>query len=158
MVKRMLDIENIGRIGQMFIKGELLEEILIDPYTCDEDDTDYNIPAFNELKAVLMKIERMNPDLFVTGVLWCRYKANRRMAIPVIAGKAHPTVGWIISPCDESLQIALDEGINTRLELQDGRVTHYFPVRTTTDRIVGALGLTTGERMSPYEHRYDAIV
>ena len=155
MAQRVLDVENIGRIGQMFISGDLLEHILIDRFTCDEDDTDYNIPAFNALKVSLQKIERINPELNITGVIWYWYPANRRMAVPAVAGRSHPSVGWVISPCDEVLSKTLNNGVDTKFESAEGQITYYFPIRNSADTVVGALELTSGGRRYLTEPRYD---
>jgi hypothetical protein len=163
MRERLLDIENIGRIGLMFINGDLLRDVLIDPYTCDEDDTNYNIPAFNALKAALSKIERMNPDVYMTGVLWQWYPGNRRMAAPAVVGRAHPVTGWkipdpptgwVISDCSDELLDAMQNRNITSIDHADGRRTCYFPVRTSTGDVAGALELTEGGVRGPYERNY----
>lgn len=157
MARRVLDIENIGRIGLMFLDGDLLDKLLIDPFTCDEDDTDYDIPAFNALKRALMKIERMNPDMHIAGDIWISYRANKRMGVPVIAGKQHTDAGWIIAPLNEYLQKTLNEGINTRRIAPDGNEIWYFPITDTCGRVAGALELRAYRDRAPYEHRYDAV-
>ena len=155
MAERKLDIENIGRIGQMFLNGDLLEVIMADRFTCDEDDTDYNIEAFNALKKSLMKTERMNPDMHVTGVIWYWYPANKRMAVPAVAGKTLPMSGWTIAPCDDGLYKCLSDGVNTKINLRDDEITHYFPIRNSADSIVGALALAIGGSRDRLAYRYD---
>jgi len=157
MAARLLDIENIGRIGQMFLNGDLLRNILNDRFTCDEDDTDYNADAFNPLKHALSKIERMNPDLEITGVIWYWYPANKRMAVPAIVGKALPKEGWIISPCDDYLYQTLTTKANTSFTLEDGRQVYYFPINASDGNVVGALALTLGGEVGMYEKRYFTV-
>jgi len=163
MQERRLDIENIGRIGVMFIDGDLLKDVLNDPLVWDDDDTDYNIPAFNKLKAALSKIERINPDLYLTGVLWQWYPANRRMAAPAVAGRVLPTTGWMkpdpptgwmITDCPAELSDALRNTKNTVAERGDGMRTYYFPVKSSAGDVVGALELTEGGERGPYECNY----
>ena len=163
MAERLLDIENIGRIGQMFINGDLLKNLIIDPLTCDEDDTDYDIPAFNKLKAALSKIERMNPDIYITGVIWQWYPANKRMAAPAVVGrvlpvthwkKADPQTGWMITDCSAPLSEALRQNRNTSAVFEDGRKTYYFPIKTSDGNVTGALELTEGGEPGPFERTY----
>jgi len=155
MSERKLDIANIGRIGQIFIDGDILPDILMDPFTCDDDNTDYNIEVFNKLKITLMKIERLNPDIYLTGAIWSWYKANKRMATPVIAGRAQPSVGWVISPCNDELQRTLSEDVETVRNWEDGKTSYYFPIRTSECDVVGALELIAGSEYGPHEKRYN---
>ena len=156
MPERILDMENIGRIGLMFIDGDLLAKVLKDPYTCDEDDTNYDIPAFNCLKKALMKTERMNPDKYLTGVLWQRYPANKLMASPAVAGKSMPwkSQSWMITKCAPALYEAMESDKLTSAEFSDGRRTLYFPVKSSSGEIVGALELTEGAKPGAYEKTY----
>jgi len=163
MRERLLDIENIGRIGQMFLDGDLLKKVMIDPFTCDEDDTDYDIPAFNALKAALSKVERMNPDLYLTGALWQWYPTNRRMAAPAVIGKAHPRngwmrpdppVGWMITDCAPEMLRAMQEGTPTKATDGEGKWTYYFPIKTSAGVVVGALELSDSGKPGPYERNY----
>ena len=162
-MSRELDIENIGRIGVMFIDGDLLRDVLVDPLTCDEDDTDYNIPAFNKLKSVLSKIERMNPDIYLTGTLWQWYPRNARMASPAVVGtsmpkaategrKMDPQTGWMITDCSPPLAAAMKNETVTFYEYADGRKTYYFPVMTSAGDVVGALELSEGGKPGLYEN------
>lgn len=157
MADRILDIENIGRIGQMLISGDTLSRAMVDDYTWDEDETNYDFAAFNELKWMLMKIERMNPDMYLCGALWIWYRANRRMVIPAIAGKSAPRVGHVIMPADPALMDTLQNGVNSTCDRGDNSRTYYFPIRNSLDAIVGALELTTQAEIRPYVYRYDAV-
>ena len=145
MAERALDIENIGRIGQIFIDGDLLKDIFVDRFTWDEDDMNYNIPAFNTLKKTLMKIERLAPELDIYGVIWYWYTANRLMAAPAVAGRNMPKEGWIITLCDPLLHEAMTRDLNTRKKDEGGGYTYYFPIKTSAGDIVGALQLTEGK-------------
>jgi hypothetical protein len=127
--------------------------VLNDPLVLYEDDTDYNIPLFNILKKALMKIERLNPDLDISGTLWQWYPTNKRMASPAVAGKALPKEGWSISPCNPSLYKALTEDANTSYTLENGRGVYYFPVKTSAGDMVGALELVDNGRTEKFEKR-----
>lgn len=148
---RVLDIENIGRIGQMFIDGDLLKEVVADPLTCDEDDTNYNIPAFNTLKKALSKTERLNPDIYLSGILWQWYPANKRMVAPAVVGRHLPgdfyTAPWMINDCPAALAEAMRNDKHTSVIREDGLYTFYFPIKTSAGDVVGALELT--EKESP---------
>jgi len=155
MSERILDIENIGRIGLMFIDGDLLADVLIDPLTCDEDDTDYNIPAFNELKKALSKIERINPDLYLTGVIWQAYPRNKRMATPAVAGRSLPKTGsgWMITDCPAPLSDAMREDKITSVT-EGNKKVFYFPIKTSAGRVSGALELAEGNDPGLFERNY----
>ena len=156
MTDRKLDIENIGRIGQMFLNADILGNILVDRFTCDDDDTDYNIEVFNELKITLMKIERLNPDIYITGAVWYWYPANKKMAAPVIAGRAQAAVGWVISPCNEALYKCMSEDVNTSTAMPEGKTVHYFPLRDSNCDVIGALELTEGAEYGMFEKHYNS--
>lgn len=153
MANMLLDIDTIARIGLMFIEGDLLARVLVDPYTCDDDDTDYDAEAFNALKKTLMKLERMNPEQEINCVLWQWYPANRLMATPAVAGKALPATGWRITPCSAPLYSCLRGAAAVKTILGDGRRTHFYPVKASDDAVVGALEITDSGEMGPYEKR-----
>ena len=152
---RVLDIENIGRIGQMFIDGDLLKIVMADPLTCDEDDTNYNIPAFNELKIALTKIERLNPDIYLAGILWQWYPANKRMVTPAVVGRHLPgdfvTVGWLINDCPPVMLEALQQAKTTVVTRDNGYRTFYFPIKTSAGDVAGVLELTERDCPEHYE-------
>ena len=156
---RVLDIENIGRIGQMFIDGDLLKEVVADPLTCDEDDTNYNISAFNILKKALSKTERLNPDIYLAGILWQWYPANKRMVAPAVVGRHLPgdfyTAPWMINDCPSALAEAMRNNKHTCVVREDGFDTFYFPIKTSAGDVVGALELT--EKESPQFFEPDAL-
>lgn len=157
MAERLLDIENIGRIGQMLISGDLLTRVLVDDYTWDEDDTRYRFSEFNTLKWALMKTERLNPDICLSGALWLWYRANRRMVVPVIVDQMRPRPGHVILPGNPALMETLLKGVNTTRTHEDGAQAHYFPIRNSLDAIVGALELTTQPVKRPFAFRYDTV-
>ena len=157
MSHRLLDIENIGRIGQMFLSGDLLQKVLVDAYTWDEDEINYDIPVFNALKATLLKIERINPDMRVAGRLWLWYGANRRMAIPVMRCTEEGGISHIIQPASPALLAALRGGQTADEARADGRRVFYFPLRDSTDTVVGALELAEGTGVRPFVYRYDTV-
>ena len=155
---RTLDIQNIGRIGQMFIDGDLLQNVMADPLTCDEDDTNYNIPVFNTLKKVLMKIERMNPDIYYSGIIWLWYPANKRMVIPAVVGRhlsADFSAGpWLINNAPPEMAEAMQSNKNTAAAGSHGHKTYYFPIATAAGDVVGVLDLTERERPQFFEANY----
>jgi len=155
---RALDIENIGRIGQMFLDGDSLKNVMVDPLTCDEDDTNYNIPAFNSLKIALSKIERLNPDIYIAGILWQWYPANKRMVAPVVVGRHLPgdfsSVPWMITDCPPALKEAMQQGKNTSTTREDSLQVYYFPIKTSGGDIVGALELAEKTKPVHYESIY----
>ena len=155
---RVLDIENIGRIGQMFIDGDLLKIVVADPLTYNEDDTNYNIPVFNTLKKALMKTERINPDIYLAGILWQCYPANKRMVAPAVVGKHLPgdwsSVPWMINDCPEAMTEAMCKDKITTIKREDGRKTCYVPIKASTGDVVGALELTEKEKPQYFESNY----
>ena len=154
---RVLDIENIGRIGLMFIQGDLLRDVLVDPLTCDEDDTNYDIPVFNELKKALFKTERLNPDIYLCGVLWRIYPANKRMVTPAVVGRSLPRTGapaWLINDCPPAMAEAMWQDKNVCITRDDGMATWYLPVKTSAGDVVGALELSERERSAIRDTNY----
>ena len=155
---RVLDIENIGRIGQMLIDGDLLKDVMADPFTCDEDDINYNIPAFNALKRALSKTERLNPDIYLSGILWQWYPANKRMVAPAVVGRNLPgnyvTVPWMINDCPPLLAECMKKDKMTNLTMENGFSTFYFPIKTSAGDIIGALELNEREMPLNWEENY----
>lgn len=152
MTEQLLDIDTIGRIGLMFLDGDLLADVLVDPYTWDDDDTDYNAENFNALKKVLMKLERMNPTQYITGVLWLWYPQNKRMAVPAVAGRVLPDTGHRIVACTPSMYQALTTG-NRTTEEKEGKLHSYFPIKKACGKVVGVLALTYGAEAPLLEWR-----
>ena len=102
-------------------------------------------------------------DLYLTGALWQWYPANKRMAAPAIIGKAHPMagwkrpdppIGWMITDCTPELLAAMKTGKPTTAAGEDGKRTHYFPIKTSAGDVVGALELSDSGRPGPYERNY----
>ena len=81
-----LDFDSVARIGLMFLDGDALEDILLDRY----GHPDYDFDNFNSCKITLLKLERMNPSLGLTAILWQLRPDNEEMAVPVAAGAALP--------------------------------------------------------------------
>ena len=91
-----LDTDSVAKIGLMFLDGDCLEDILLDRY----GHPDYDFDNFNTCKIVLLKLERMNPNLGLTAVLWQLRPDNEEIAVPVAAGTALPLEGY--RPCPVS--------------------------------------------------------
>ncbi len=137
-----LDIDSVARIGLMFLDGDALENILLDRY----GHPDYDFDHFNSCKITLLKLERMNPTLGLTAVLWQLRPDNEEMAVPVAAGTALPLEGYRPCPVSPALGQALagEFGVTTRRS--ESCSSHYYPVRNSDGEIVGALELLEGLR------------
>lgn len=153
MVERILDIETIARIGLMFLDGDALRDVLVDPLTGDDDDTDYNAGHFNALKKALMKIERFDPDRYITGLLWQWHHINRKLAIPAVAGKALPATGWRAVPCTQELYDCMTKRVPTSRAAGEDRVSYFYPILSSASDVVGALELVDGGKRGLFEER-----
>lgn len=137
-----LDIENVARIGLMYLDGDKLEEILLDRY----GDTDYDFDNFNEVKKSIMKLERINPDLKLSAFLWRLHPNNSNMAIPVVAGNALPMEGWGRTLANEVIKAVFETGEKKVMKRTETLTSYYYPVRNSDDEIVGVLELLHGDR------------
>lgn len=137
-----LDADSVARIGLMFLDGDSLEEILLDRY----GHPDYDFDNFNRCKIALMKLERMNPTLGLTAVLWQLRPDNEELATPVAAGSALPLEGYRPCPASEALKQALAGEFGVAAARSGTCTSHYYPVRNSDGEIVGALELLEGLR------------
>ena len=137
-----LDADSIAAIGLMFLDGDTLEALLIDRI----GHTDYDFGAFNALKRPLMKVERINPALAVTAVLWQLRPDNANVALPVVCGKTLPFEGWRSAPVSDELRRALDGAFGVVQPRSAVCTSHYYPLRNSDDEVVGALELIIGEK------------
>lgn len=139
---RKLDIENVARIGLMFLDGDKFEDVLLDKLSIDYDDVNYNHEYFSELKGTLLKIEKINPDLNVTGVLWQLRPDNPDLVVPVIVGNAFPEEGegWMITPINQEMKMTFKTGVE-QIKKRDNCTSYYYPLRNSNDIIVGVLEL-----------------
>jgi hypothetical protein len=139
---RVLDIDNVARIGLMFIDGDKLEDVLLDKL----GHTDYDFENFNILKKVLMKIEKINPDLDLTAVLWQNRPDNENLVVPVVAGNALPVEGWGRKNVNPSMKAVFEAGTSQVLK-HDGEIaSYYYAVKNSNAEIVGVLELLSGLR------------
>jgi hypothetical protein len=141
MAKRIeLDADSVAEIGLMFLDGDCLEEILLDKY----GHTDYDFDNFNACKKWVMRIERLNPKLGLTAVLWQLRPDNNDFAVPVVAGKAMPLSGFRGTFTETELRAALN---GTPAIRENGEsYCHFYPVKNSDAEIVGALELIEGKR------------
>ena len=139
---RLLDADNIARIGLMYVDGDSFEQVLLDKV----GHTDYDFDAFNRCKQPLMKLERINPDLQITAVLWQPHVDNPDIVLPLVAGKALPFEGWQYAQVTGEMRRALAGEFGVTLARSAVCVSHYYPVRNSDAQIVGALELIIGEK------------
>lgn len=133
-------IDGIARIGLMFLDGDAFEEVLIDQLT----HTDYRFDPFNRLRACLNKIERLDPDLDVSAILWRFIPGNPYVAEPLVAGNALPDTGWRRVFANPRLREAYATGGQTTLEYKGGYTSHYYALHNSDQDVVGVLELLVG--------------
>lgn len=137
-----LDIDSVARIGLLYLDGDALEEVLLDRY----GHPDYDFDKFNTCKIALMKLERINPQLGLTAVLWQLRPDDDSLAVPVVAGNALPLEGYRPAPVSPALRAALDGEFGSRTVRTETCCSHYYPVRNSDGEICGALELLAGPR------------
>lgn len=138
-----LDIDSIARIGLLFLDGDSLENVLLDRY----GHTDYDFDCFNRCKAVLLKMERINPRLGLTAILWQRRPDNLELAVPVVAGNALPVEGYRAAVAPPSLRAAFSGEYGAAFQRDGGCASRYYPVQNSDAEIVGVLELLSGQRV-----------
>lgn len=139
---RVLDVNNIARIGLMFIDGDAFESVLLDKV----GHVDYDFDKFNRVKIPLMKIERINPDIAITAVLWQPRVDNQDILLPLIAGKALPFEGWQRAVVTPETRRALQGEFGVVLRRSSACNSHYYPVRNSDAEVVGLLELIAGDK------------
>ncbi len=137
-----LDIDSVARIGLLFLDGDALEEVLLDRY----GHPDYDFDRFNSCKIALMKLERINPRLGLTAVLWQLRPDDDSLVVPVVAGNALPLEGYRPSPVSPALRAALEGEFGSSAARSATCCSHYYPVRNSDGEICGALELLAGPR------------
>lgn len=137
-----LDIDSVAKIGLMFLDGDCLEDILLDRY----GHPDYDFDNFNACKIVLLKLERINPNLGLTAVLWQLRPDNAEIAVPVAAGTALPLEGYRPCPVSDAVRRAFGGESGVTAYRSDSCTSHYYPVRNSDGEIVGVLELLAGVR------------
>jgi hypothetical protein len=134
-----LDLDGVAEVGNIFLNGDFLEEVSIDP---SNHQVDYDFAKFNELKKTVMKLERLNPALDLTCILWKTRADNADIAEPLICGKALPNEGWANAVVNAEMRSALNgtPAVHTRA---NGSVSNYYPVYNSDHEIIGFMELLT---------------
>ena len=135
--------DGVAQIGLMFLDGDTLEKAIIDKI----GQVDYDFGYFNQVKSVVSKIEKINPALGLTAVIWQRSLENYRLMHPVVAGNALPREGHAYAVMNERAKAAFDGGFGEVLD-RDGIRSHYYPIRNSDYEIIGALELIEGKRVA----------
>ncbi len=136
---RVLDIDNVARIGLMYIDGDKFENVMTDKFSLDYDDVNYIHDDFNELKIALLKLERINPDLDISTVLWQLRPDNSNLAVPVIAGGQGRRPAHLITPVNPEMKHVFTTGESAKRVTDEGFISHYYALRDSENRIVGVL-------------------
>ena len=137
-----LDVTGVAETGLIFLNGDLLETVLIDKV----GQMDYIFDEFNELKRVVMKIERINPELELTCILWKPTYENDEVAEPLVCGNQHPTEGWGYSPMNCAMKKAY-KGESAVLTRENGPTSNYFPIYNSDHEIVGFMELLSNVKI-----------
>lgn len=135
-----MDIAELARIGLPFIDGDDLEGALIDKI----GPTDYDFDKFNRLKRVLLKIERIAPELDACAILWVKYSRESEVVIPAIAGSSLTPEGSKRSIGNKTILGVFAGGNPTVYQRENGLSSYYAPVPNSNGRIVGVLELIVG--------------
>ena len=137
---REWSVDELARIGLLFLDGDAFETVLID----QEDHTDYRFAPFTDLKADLLRIEAIDPDLDVSAILWRVYPGNAYVAEPLIAGSGLPNSGWrrVFAPLP--LRETFRAGTPQVNPQPPKGTAHYYPLRNSNDDVVGVLELLVG--------------
>lgn len=143
-VKRLLDPDNIARIGLMFIDGDSFESVLLDKI----GHVDYDFDKFNRCKIPLMKVERMNPDLEITAVLWQPKLTNPDIMLPLVAGKALPFEGWQFAVMNDEMRRAWNGEFGSVKKRSSVCSSHYYPLKNSDAETVGLLELIVGDKFA----------
>ncbi len=141
-----LDFDSVARIGLLFLDGDSLEDVLLDKY----GHPDYDFDKFNNCKITVMRIEKINPTLSLTAVLWQRRPDDPCFAVPVVAGNALPREGYGISPIPAPMERAFSGDFGPVLAREGDSVSRYYPVKNSDAEIVGVL-----ELLSTHKERND---
>jgi len=119
-----------------------METVLIDKV----GQMDYIFGEFNELKRVIMKIERLNPELELTCILWKPTYENDEVAEPLVCGNQHPTEGWGYSPMNCAMKKAY-KGKHSVFNRENGPTSNYFPIYNSDHEIVGFMELLSNVKI-----------
>lgn len=146
------EVADVARIGLLFLDGDALEQAQREHASADQDDIDYEYASFNSLKATLLRIERIRPDLRLFAALWQPQAGNPTVVAPVVcgskkscgAGPIHwppsPAPYWVAQPANPDMRKAIHTG-EPVLYLWPGGASWYYPVRNSDFEIAGLLEL-----------------
>jgi hypothetical protein len=137
-----LDIDSVARIGLLYLDGDRLENILLDRY----GHTDYDFENFNAVKKSLIKMEKINPVLDLTAILWQLRPDNDELVVPVVAGNAFPFEGWRRTYINGEMKQVFMTGEKQVKRRSEACSSYYYAVRNSDDEIVGVLELIHGQR------------
>ena len=136
-----LDINTIASIGLMFLDGDTFETVLIGAH---DRQVDYDFDKFNKCKAVVMKMERMNPEKNLTVFLWQLRPDNPDIILPLVAGRQLPRTGYGGIEVTPPVAAALAGKFGgCTAEYEDGATSYYYPIKNSDDEIVGVLEILT---------------
>ncbi len=146
------EVAEVARIGLLFMDGDALERVQRERVSVDQDDIDYDYAAFNSLKATLLRIERIRPELRLFAALWQLRSDNPGVVAAVVCGSKHscgagpilwpPAAApyWVAQPAHPDMIRAFATGEPVQ-RLWPGGASWYFPVRNTDYETVGLLEL-----------------
>jgi hypothetical protein len=135
-----LSLGDIARIALLFLRGDDLENVLLD----QTGDTDYDFGKFNRLKRTLLAVPLLEPSMAVDAILWQPYEGNNRVGAPLVAGTSLPLEGCKRQYLPEAIRAVLLGGGQRTVDRGLGIRSHYAPVRNSLDEIVGVLELLEG--------------
>jgi len=135
-----MDMQDIARIGLLFLDGDDVANALIDKV----GHTDYDFNCFNRVKATLMKIEKIDPASGVHAIVWVRYATDGPVVIPLIAGSSLPVEGCKRMLANPELRAAFDQNIYKVKPRETGIISHYFPFDDSLGDQAGVLELVIG--------------
>lgn len=133
-------IDDVARIGLMYLEADKFEEVLLDKY----GHTDYDFDKFNVVKRSLMKMERINPDLNLAAILWQLRPDNNEVAVPLVAVIALPLEGHGRTKINDEMKKVFESGESQEKKRNDMVTSYYYAVRNTDGEIVGVLELAHG--------------
>ena len=139
-----LDADGVARIGLMFLDGDELEKAVIDGV----GQVDYDFQYFNRVKKIVMKIEKINPSLKLTAVVWQKKPENDALMMPMVAGSQLPREGHSFAVINKTAGSAFDGVFGGLFDRGDGTRSRYYPVRNSDHEIIAVLELLEGERVA----------
>jgi hypothetical protein len=139
---RMRRLQEVVRLGQLFIEGDMIDQLLTEyGYTwTDPDNIDYNHEPFIAMKKVVMRLERTpvdGGDAFVN--IWRRRPDDKTKAEPLLAGMRLSPIGRGIIEMTKPIRDALVAGKQGVDRRDDGTISIFAPIRDSMDRIAGAI-------------------